>query len=84
MRYTRVRWLVCLLSISFGPHLAHAGCAGPNLSSQIPDFQVLQTSRINALLRFGETYHLCFGVEYVDAALLTEVTDIQVRASTVG
>ncbi len=84
MRNTGVRWLICLLSVSLGPHLAHAGCVGPNLSTQIPDFQVLQTSRINALLRFGETYNLCFGVEYVDAALLTEVMDIHVRASTVG
>src|SRR6266481_733522 len=73
--------LICLLLSTLTPGLARGGCTDPNLFAQTPEFQALQTSRINALLQFGETHNLCFGVEYIDAALLTNLTDIHIEAS---
>jgi hypothetical protein len=75
-------WLVCLLFTALTPNPARASCADPNLFAQIPEFQALQISRINALLRFGETHNLCFAVEYVDAALLNNPADIHIEAGT--
>lgn len=77
-------WLICLLLISAAPKVAHARCGDPNLSALVPEFTALQTPRINALLQFGQSYNLCFGVEYVDSGLLTELADIHTRASTVA
>jgi hypothetical protein len=84
MRNPRALWLACVLFCTITPNLARAGCADPNLSTQIPEFQDLQTSRMNALLRFGEAHNLCFGVEYVDRVLLTDLTDIHHKAGTIG
>jgi hypothetical protein len=75
-------WLVCLLFTALAPNPARASCADPNLFAEIPEFQALQISRINALLRFGETHNLCFGVEYVDATLLNNPADIHIEAGT--
>jgi len=75
-------WLVCMLFITLTANSARAGCANPNLFAQITEFEAPQTSRINALLRFGETHNLCFGVEYVDAALLTNITHIHIQSGT--
>ena len=74
--------LVCLLFCTLTPDTARASCVDPNLFAQVPEFQAQQISRINALLRFGETHHLCFGVEYVDAALLTNIADIRIESGT--
>jgi hypothetical protein len=74
------QWLLCLLLSALTPDLARAGCTDPNLFAQVPAFHALQSSRINALLRFGESHNLCFGVEYVDAALLTNLTDIHIES----
>lgn len=83
MRNPVVSSLICLVFAALTPNIADAGCADPNLSAQIPEFQALQTSRISALLRLGETHHLCFGIEYVNTALLMHVTDIRTSAGTV-
>ena len=84
MQNPRSLWLVCLLFSGLAPNLAHARCADPNLFEQIPEMQTLHTSRIDALLRFGEAHNLCFGVEYVDAPLLTDPVDIHIEAGTIG
>jgi hypothetical protein len=50
----------------------------------VPKYQALQSSRIDALLHFGEAHNLCFAIEYVDTTLLTELVDLQTSAGTVG
>lgn len=84
MRNPRWLWFVCSLFGGLTPNLAHARCTDPNLFEQIPELQIPRTSRIEALLRFGEAYNLCFGLEYVDAALLTDPTDVHIEAGTMG
>lgn len=76
--------LTVLLIAAVTPNVAHARCAGPDLSMAVPEFQALQTPRINALLQFGQTHGVCFGLEYVDLALLTQPADIHTRAGTLG
>jgi len=74
-------WIICLLATT--PIGARARCSDPNLSAAVPEFQTVQSSRINALLRFGETHNLCLGVEYVNVELLTEPVQIRVPGGTV-
>ncbi|MGA2431100.1 MAG: hypothetical protein ABSH13_21565 [Candidatus Acidiferrum sp.] len=63
---------------------ASATCnTSPDLSASVPAFRVQQASRIEALLRFGDENGLCFGIEEVDAALLTELADFDIKNSTV-
>ena len=63
---------------------ANATChTSPDLSASVAAFRVQQASRIEALLRFGDENGLCFGIEEVDAALLTELADFDIKNSTV-
>lgn len=77
-----VLWLVYLLLGHAMP--ARATCnTSPDLSATIAEFRTSQTSRVEALIRLGEKHNLCFGIEYVDRALLTEPADFQLQNSTV-
>jgi hypothetical protein len=72
-------WLILAI-----PEPAKAHCdASPDLSAPTIEFESLHASRIEALLRFGERYNLCFGIEYVDATLLTESTDLHIPGTTI-
>lgn len=55
-----------------------------NLAGPIAEFDVNQSSPIEALLEFGEKYNLCFGVEYVDRELLTSRSDLHIENTTVS
>jgi hypothetical protein len=74
--------LVCLF---LGTRLsANATCnTSPDLSASVGAFRVQQASRIAALLKFGDENGLCFGIEEVDAALLGELADFDIKNSTV-
>src|SRR6266436_3355465 len=72
-------FLPVLFGIS-GLQSASAHCdTSPDLSAVVTEFETIQTSRVAALLNFGQIHNLCFGIEYVDAKLLTEVTDFHIR-----
>jgi hypothetical protein len=83
MRKKAVLRVVSLLSCSLAPSLARGRCAEPSLSARVPEFEAQQTSRIEALLRFGEANNLCFGIEYVDASLLTDPVNFKIQAGSV-
>ena len=76
----RLFCLLFVLLIAVIPMSANAHCnTTPDLSATSSEFEVGQTSRIDALLRFGEIHKLCFGIEYVDATLLTELANFHLR-----
>jgi hypothetical protein len=76
----RFLWLWLVLFGTSGLQSASAHCdTSPDLSAAVSEFESNQTSRVAALLRFGQIHNLCFGIEYVDAKLLTEVTDFHIR-----
>lgn len=75
----RICPIAFFLVILAGKH-TYAGCIYPNLSSEVPEFQSTNASRIDVLLRFGEANKLCFGVEYIDATLLTSPANIRIPA----
>jgi hypothetical protein len=79
----RIFWLICWF---LGTQLsAQASCnLNPDLSAKITEFHARQISRIEALLRFGNDNALCFGIEQVDPGLLTELTDFDIRRTTVN
>lgn len=74
--------VICLFLASGAPALAH--CQNPDLTASIADFDSEQAAPLEVLLRLGEKYQLCFGIEYVDRALLTSPADFHVRSTTVG
>jgi hypothetical protein len=76
--------LFCLLAVLSTPKPTCAQCdTHPNLSAPIAEFDARQVSRVEALLRLGEKQGLCFGIEYVDKALLTELTDFHFHGTNV-
>jgi hypothetical protein len=76
--------LFCLLAVLSTPKPICAQCGThPNLSAPIAEFDARQVSRVEALLRLGEKHSLCFGIEYVDKALLTELTDFHLHGTNV-
>ena len=63
---------------------AGTGCdTAADLSTHIAQFDAQQVSPIEALLRLGEKLNLCFGIEYVDQALLTNAADFHLRDTTI-
>jgi hypothetical protein len=84
MTNCRMLLQIFLLLAASRPTLANARCAEPDLSTRVPKFQALQSSRIDALLHFGQAHNLCFAIEYADAKMLTELVDIQASAGTIG
>src|ERR1700736_5329994 len=63
--------------------IACAACdAPPDLSTKILEFHARQISRIQGLLKFGAKHNLCFGIQVVDTALLTELVDIDISNPT--
>jgi hypothetical protein len=80
----QVLQLFCLLAPLSVPEPIHAQCdAHPDLSGHIAEFDAWRVSRVEALLRLGEEHSLCFGIEYVDRALLTELTDFHLHGTNV-
>ncbi len=77
-------WLSPVLLAISGLQSASAHCnMSPDLSAVVAEFDSIGTSRIDALLRFGELHDLCFGIEYVDTRLLTEPTDFHIRSMSI-
>jgi len=77
-------WLSPVLLAMLGPEPALASCGrSTGLTAIIAEFDSIQTSRIDALLRFGEIHNLCFGIEFVDDKLLTEPNDFHIRNMSV-
>lgn len=74
--------LSCILLTISAAQLASARC-NSDLSTGVAEFNSIQISRIDALLRFGKQYNVCFGIEYVDMKLLTEPVDLHIRNSSV-
>jgi hypothetical protein len=83
----RAGYLLFMVGIvlGFGPYLrAQSGCeASAELSAPIAEFEARQVSPIEALLRFGAQYHVCFGFQYVDESFLTRPADFHLRDTTV-
>jgi hypothetical protein len=62
---------------------AHAGCIrAPDLSKTVSEFRANQTSRVDALLQFGQDRNLCFGLEYVTPSLLIDLADLRIHDVT--
>jgi hypothetical protein len=83
---TRSQWILAaavVLVFHCKPARAQFCNTSGGLSATVPEFQSRGASRVEALLRLGERYHLCFGIEEVDKALLTEPADIQLGRVTV-
>lgn len=77
-----VFWLAYLSLCQAMP--VQAACnTSPDLAANVIEFRTRQTSRVEALIRLGERLNLCFGIEYVDPALLTEPVDFQLQNRTV-
>lgn len=77
-------WLGWALLLVRVPLLAQTNCdTSKNLSAPVTDFEVQQTSPVEALLRLGEKYNLCYGIEYVDRPLLTEPADFYIKNNTI-
>jgi len=75
--------LVFLVFILIAPGSIHARCdASRGLSTPVVKFEALQASPIEALLRFGEKYDLCFGIEYVDKSILTRQSNFNLQNTT--
>ena len=76
---------LCLLFLALlAAQSAHAGCIrAPDLSTTVAEFSSSQTSRVGALIQFGERRNLCFGLEYVTPSLLTDLADLRIRDVTV-
>lgn len=77
----RATWLICLFATT--PIFACARCSDPSLTATVPAFRASQKSRLDALLHFGEIHNVCFGIEYVDARLLTEPVQIRVPSGNI-
>jgi hypothetical protein len=76
--------LVFLALGLIAPDLVQARCtASPNLSAPVLEFEARQVSPVEALLKFGEKYDLCFGIEYVDRSLLTKQSNFSVQKTTI-
>jgi hypothetical protein len=73
---------LALLTIAPCPALAARCNASPDLSTQVAEFEVLQVSPVEALLKLGERYDLCFGIENVDQSLLTKVSNFKIPSTT--
>jgi hypothetical protein len=76
--------ILCLASCFIGSQVvARAACdITPDLSSKILEFHARQVSRIQGLLKFGAERNLCFGIQVVDTALLTERVNIEIPNPT--
>jgi hypothetical protein len=62
---------------------AKASCdTSVDLSTSITEFDARQVPPIGALLKLGESRNLCFGIEYVDGALLTKPADFHLQNTT--
>jgi hypothetical protein len=73
-------FVVSLVLTLFTPLSAFARCdIAPDLSAIVAKFEATRISRVEALLRFGESQNLCLGIEYVDNQLLTELTDFHIH-----
>ena len=81
MSAIRTFWLICLvLGTQF---TARARCnPPPPLSASVAEFHTRQASRIEALIIFGEQHDLCFGIEQVDTALLTKLSDFDIESTS--
>lgn len=75
--------VICLLLASGAPIVAQTRCRNPDLTASIDDFDSERTPPIEALLKLGDKHQLCFGIEYVDRALLTRPADFHLRSTTV-
>jgi hypothetical protein len=65
------RILAGLTSLLVGvaiPVAMSARCDPPNLRAPIRAFDARHVSRVEALLKLGQEYNVCFGIEYVDNA----------------
>ena len=78
---------LCFVFLGLGliaPGPVYAGCsASRDLSARVLNFEARQTSAIEALIRFGEKYDLCFGIEYIDKSVLTKKSDFNIQNTTV-
>lgn len=68
---------IAVLIFLFPPR-ALARCAPANLDSVIPGFQARNISAVEALVKLGAQRNVCFGIEGVEAAKLTEPTDFDI------
>lgn len=76
--------LILVIAMS-GPRSAAARCdPTPDLSAIVTEFESIQKSRVEALLRFGESQSLCFALEHVDTKLLAEPADFHIRKVPIG
>jgi hypothetical protein len=82
------KFFLCQLALGtalFTSQRLDAHCdTSPDLSAHVAEFESLRTSRIDALLRFGESHNLCFGIEYVDDKLLSEITDVRIKNESIA
>ena len=75
---------VFLIFILGVPDTIYGRCDGsPDLSARVVRFEVPQVSPLEALLRFGKEYDLCFGVEYVDGSLVRRKSDFTIQNTTI-
>jgi len=84
---SKTKGTLCFVFLGLGlivPSPVHAGCGAPrDLSAPVLKFEARQTSAIEALIRLGEKYDLCFGIEYVDRSVLTKKLDFNIQNTTV-
>ena len=76
--------VICLVMIFGADHVVYARCSGtPDLSASVSKFEALQVSPLEALLRFGRTYDLCFGIEYVDSSFVRGKSNFTLKNTTI-
>jgi len=75
----------CLLSLGLltAPSVLATCTTTPDLSKVVAEFSSKGTSRVGALLQFGESRNLCLGLEYVEPSLLADLVDLHMRNVTV-
>lgn len=79
-----IRAVACLASCLTIPVSLQARCQTPDLHTPIREFTAAHVPRIEALLKLGQEQNVCFAIEYVDGAILTEPHDFHVEQTTMG
>jgi len=79
-----IRLVVCVAACLVIPVCLQARCRTPDLHTPIHEFTAARVSRLDALLRLGQEQNVCFAVEYVDGAMLTEPHDFHLTGTTIG
>ena len=83
MRYRYLNAFTVLIFWFLITSVAQACNQRVQMTAPVAEFTRRGLSPMEALLQFGQTHDLCFGIEYVDRALLVHPSDFHIENSTV-